>query len=373
MNRILIIGGGFAGISALRRLSNLKRRADVILIDKKKEFNFLPALPDIIGERIHPEFLTNRLEDISRICGCGFINAEVRGIDLGKQAVFTSGGDLNYDHLLIASGSETNFYGNEAVKKYAHKLDDVGDAQRILRSLAKGGLETFVIAGGGYTGVEIAANLRRYLIRHKRRGRIMIIERAASILGPLPEWMKRYIRANLSKLSIEVFLNTVVENIDGDRVSLSDRNVFDRAMLIWAAGVRTADFLSGSGVDKTPQGRLNVDGCLRIAQNCFVTGDAANFRYGKNPLRMAVQFAIAQGALAAENIMRSEKGLALKRYLPLDLGYIIPMANNRSCGKILGINTSGVVPTALHYLMCAYRSYGMRNKLGIIGGLIRRR
>lgn len=373
MSRILIIGGGFAGISALRGLSKLKGHADIILIDKKEEFNFLPALPDIIGERIRPEFLANRLEDVSRICGCRFINAEVRGIDLGKQMVFTSGGDLNYDHLLISSGSETNFYGNEAVKKYAHKLDDVGDAEKILQGLAGGGFETFMIAGGGYTGVEIAANLRRYLIRHKRRGRIVIIERADSILGPLPEWMKRYVSANLNKLSIEVFLNTVVENINGARVSLSSRGTFDKAMLIWAAGVKTADFLSGSGVDKTPQGRLNVDGYLRAAQRCFAVGDAANFYHRKSPLRMAVQFAVAQGALAAENIIRSEKGLALKRYLPLDPGYIIPMANNRSCGKILGINTSGVVPTVLHYLMCVYRSYGIRNKSGIVSSLIRRR
>jgi NADH dehydrogenase FAD-containing subunit len=88
-------------------------------------------------------------------------------------------------------------------------------------------------------------------------------------------------------------------------------------------------------------------------------------------LRMAVQFSIAQGECAAGNIARSIKGHALKKFVVRDLGYIIPLANNRSCGVIFGLKLKGVLPTALHLLMCMYRSYGVRNRLGIAGNLIK--
>jgi NADH dehydrogenase FAD-containing subunit len=101
-------------------------------------------------------------------------------------------------------------------------------------------------------------------------------------------------------------------------------------------------------------------------------GDAAYVSGKAGFLRMAVQFAITQGENAGINIINSIKGLRLKEYTPVDSGYIIPMANNKSCGLVLGMELKGFLPTVFHYIMCIYRSYSFRNKLGVINNLVGR-
>jgi NADH dehydrogenase len=323
----------------------------------------------VIGRNVNPAHLTYPIRAISEKFGFRFVNEEVKSIDLDKGVVFASG-NFQYDYLLIASGSQTNFYGNQEVQRFAYKLDDAEDAKRITEKIKEGSFDTCVISGGGYTGIEIATNLRAYLNKNSRKQRIIIVERAPSLLGPLPDWMKGYVLANLRKLEIEVLTNSVVEQVSQDKVVVSPGQVFHPAMLIWAAGVRTPDFVQNLAADKTPQGRLKVDEYLSIKPNCFVAGDSTGFAYKNSFLRMGVQFAILQSVCAASNIARSIAGKRLEKYKPLDLGYVIPMANNLSCGNILGVDLKGRLPTFLHYLMCVYRSYGFRNKTGMIKELL---
>ncbi len=371
MQKILIIGAGFGGLTAARDLCRSGLGLEVALIDKKNTLDFLPLLPDCIGCNINPEYLTYNLETAAGGSGFKFINEEVNSVDLGNKIVLTLNRKLDYDYLVIASGSEANFYGNDEIKKYVYRLDNVKDARLILEGLERNNFDYYIIFGAGYTGIEIATNLRMYLNKKSKNKRIIIAEKASSILGPLPEWMKEYTCNNLKKLNIELCLNSVIiEKIEERKVGLSCLKLVNNAMLIWAAGAKSADFLEQLDIDKDSQGRLKVDDYLRINKSCFCIGDAAYFSYKGKVLRMAVQFAIAQGESAAANIIRDIRGLELKRYKPRDLGFIIPMANNRSCGNVLGMNLKGALPTALHFLMCTYRSYGTRNKFGILYNLL---
>ncbi|MCM8797390.1 MAG: FAD-dependent oxidoreductase, partial [Candidatus Omnitrophica bacterium] len=286
------------------------------------------------------------------------------------QRVFAKRRTLDYDYLLIASGSETNFYNNADIQRRALTLGSVDDVKRIRQTLNQGNFGNFIICGGGYTGIEIASNLRIYLNKLGKKGNIIIVEQAPAILGQLPQWMKDYVMINLKELKIEVYVNNVVGKTEGQRVILSGGMVFDKAMVIWAAGVRTAAFIQELKLEKNPQGRIRVDDYLRIDARCFAAGDAALFIYKGAPLRMAVQFAISQGECAALNIINSINGLPLRRFIPRDLGYIIPVANNRSCGTVLGADLKGRLPTLLHFVMCIYRSYGIKNRLGILSQLI---
>ena len=203
-------------------------------------------------------------------------------------------------------------------------------------------------------------------MRKKKSNPIIIVERAPSILGPLPQWMKEYVSRNLRALNIEVLTNSVIETIGERRASISDKGTMNNTMVIWAAGVRTADFLQKLDLEKNPQGRVKVDEYLRLNQSCFVVGDTAYFSCKNIFLRMAVQFAIAQAHTAVDNIVNASLGKALRKYVPLDLGYIIPMANNRSCGNVLGMDMREEAATFFHYCMSVYRSYGFRNKVRII-------
>lgn len=367
MKKICIIGCGFAGIAALNRFRRSGLKVEVTIIDKKRTFDFLPMLPDVIGRGISPEYLAYEIEKP----GLNFINEEAISLNLEKKEVATTGKTLSYDYLLVASGSETNFYGNDQIKKYAFTLDSAADAVKILSALKQSSPGAIVVSGGGYTGVELATNLRLFLDKNKRQGRIVIVERAPAILGPLPEWMKAYVAENFKRLKVEVEVNTSISAIEADKVTLSDGRIIDDAMLIWAAGVKTCGFIQALQAEKSPQGRIRADDCLRLNDSCFAAGDAAFFAYGGASLRMAVQFSITEGGCAAANIIRSIRGEPLRKYKPLDLGYVIPMANNRSCGRIMGINMRGFIPTVLHFLMCIYRSRGLRNRSGIIKTLLR--
>ncbi len=371
MRRVVIIGGGFSGLFAARRLRKSDPNIEITLIDKKQGSDFLPTLPDCLGRGIEPQYLTYDITDMAQRLRFQFINDEVTAVDFYKKEVTLKNRVLSYDFLLIASGSETNFYGNENIQKYAYKLDDANDVRTICRVLKGDAYSAYIIGGGGYTGVEVATNLRCFLGKDKKAGKVVIVERAPSILGPLPEWMKKYVSDNLKVLDVEVFVDSAIEKIDGEKVYVSGARVFDNAVVIWAAGVKTAAFIQNLTVDKNPQGRIKVDEFLRLNENCFAAGDAAFFSYNNAYLRMAMQFSIVEGDLAAKNIINSIKGRKLKKYRPIDMGYIIPMANNRSCGVIMGFNLKGLLPTIFHFIMCVYRSFNWRNKFGIIKGLIK--
>ncbi|MCK9603755.1 MAG: FAD-dependent oxidoreductase [Candidatus Omnitrophica bacterium] len=371
MSKILIIGGGFGGLSAASRLYKLRDKLSVTLIDKKDTVDFLPMLPDCIGRGICPQALSYKIEKLARKFGFKFILKEVTAIDLDKKEASAGSEKFNYDYLIIASGSETNFYGNDNIKERAYTLDSVNDSGKIIEALRRRKFDNFIVGGGGYTGIEVATNLRLFLKNAKSPGRIIIVERSPAILGPLPEWMKKYVISNLKRLEIEVFVNSTIDKIEEDKVYFSEGRIINNAFTIWAAGVKTAGFIQDLKIDKNPQGRIKVDEYLRLNDSCFIAGDAANFSYKNIFLRMAVQFAIIQGDSAAANIIRDIKGLPLRKYRPLDLGYIIPMANNRSCGRVLGLNMKGVLPTIFHFIMCIYRSYGLKNKFAIIRDLIK--
>lgn len=396
MKKVIIIGGGFGGISAAKKLCRFRRDFAVILIDRKPVFDFLPLLPDCIGKKINPEVLSSKIGDIAKDYGFQFINEEVLSLSLQEREVSISSKVLNYDYLVIACGSETNFYSNNNIQDNAYKVDSVNDIKELIGLLEKDQFDTYVIGGGGYTGVELATNLRLFLNKHKRNSRIIIVERGPSILGPLPQWMKDYVSYNLKRLNVDVFLNSTIEKIEDNTIFISGRNILEHTLVVWAAGVKVPNFIYNLDIEKNAQGRIKVDDYLRLNDNCYVIGDAAYFMLQEsikhfpmplrkspkviaegdfldskgNFLRMAVQFAIFQGYQAAKNITRSIKGQKLKKYKPIDFGYIIPMANNRSCGKVFGINFKGIAATIFHFIMCVYRSHGIKNKIGIIKALI---
>lgn len=374
MKKVLILGCGFAGLSAAGCLAQFFRHnteVEIWAIDKSRHFNFLPLLPDCLGRGISAKFLSYDTEDFLRSKNIKFLNSPISAVDLEKKEVTVSARVLPYDYLLIASGTETNFYGNDALRRGAYKLDSIEDAEKLKQALADNSFDTYVVSGGGYTGIEVATNLRLYLNKKSLNKRVAIIERQPAILGPLPDWMKDYVQKDLKELDIEVFTETSIKQAGTREISLTNGVKFTNAMLIWTAGVKTDDYIQNLKAEKNPQGRIKVDDFLRLNAACFVAGDAGFFEYQGGALRMSVQFAITQGRHAALNIMRSILGKTLLAYKPQDPGYIIPLANNRACGKILGKDMQGRLVIALHYIMCIYRTPGLGNKLGIIKDLIK--
>jgi len=369
MKKIVIIGGGFAGLTAAISLSKKRDRFEVILIDKKSCFNALPALPDVISARISPESIELSLSKQATTCGFTFLHNEVRSLDCDKKKVTLKNSTIGFDYLVVASGTQTNFYGNTEIEKNAYTLDCVEDARALSNALKKKDIKNIVIAGGGYTGIEIATHIRRFFGYDDLSRHIIIVEKAAVLLGPLPQYFKAYAQKNIEKLNVEVILDASVEKIEKDTINISNGLKLEKAMLIWCAGVRTPDFFNNLDVEKNNQGRIKVNEFLIFNEYCFAIGDSALFYHKGKPLRMAVQFAIAQAELLVHNIKQIEDGKELKKFKPVDYGYIIPMANSRSCGEILGVVFYGLIPTWLHYFMCIFRNFGIRNRLRVIKDL----
>jgi NADH:ubiquinone reductase (H+-translocating) len=371
MKKIVIIGGGFAGLSAARRLSAARGDCEVTLVDKRSESQFLPMLPDIIGRDIPGRALSYSLEDAARRWDFRFLKDEVRSADLEKKEVRLSGPSLAFDYLVITGGTKTNFYGQAAVEKQAFTFDSVEDALRIKTELEKDSCDSFMVAGGGYTGIEIATSLWRFFNKRGKKKKIIIVEKADDILAVLHEKFRVYVGKNLEKMGIEVLVRDGVKVIEPGLVKLASGKTFQRAMLIWTAGVKTEDFVWKLPNKKTNQGRLEVDPFLRIADNVFVAGDAAAFMSEGKPLRMGIQFSLMEGSCAAGNILRHIQGKELKPYKPADLGYIVPMANNKSCGIALGLKIYGLPGILLHYFMCLFRTWTWENRIKIIKSLLK--
>lgn len=372
MTHVVVIGGGFSGVAAVKRLIKAGADISVTLIDQRETSDFLPLLPDIIGQKIEPQYAHFSLRNMCSKRGVEFVCGAVTRLDFDKRTVFVGEKAIAYDYLVLASGSETNFYGNDEIARKAYTLDNVDDAGKILQILKAGDYQEYVIVGGGYTGIEIATNLWAYFKKHDMQKHITIVQITDAILNNLPQLFREYAIDNLKQLGIEVKLKTSVDRYDDNTVSLSSGKVINQAALIWSAGVRTVEYIQELAVEKTPQGRLTIDEFLRLNERVFVVGDGAGSVGGNDPVRMGVQFSIMEGQRAAGNILRSIYGKALKRCKLVDLGYIIPMANGRSCGKVLGITVWGRLATFFHYFMCSYRSIGIKNKLGILRCVLRR-
>lgn len=365
------MGGGFAGLSAVRQLRRFHKDMETVLVDRRETTEFLPLLPDIVGGRISVYSARWPLAVLADLLGFRFVHESAVSADFEKRRLTCWEQELEYDALILAAGSETEFYGNKPVQQSAFRLDDCDDAEHLAKALGKPEVGVCVIAGGGYTGVELAAQIRRRFMREKRSPRIVLVEKDSTILRVLPDWMIRYVKTNLRRLKVDVFENTELRDVHESEVTLSNGMKLAPAVLVWTAGVKACALPDQAGLERASQKRAVVDAHLKARENVFVAGDSACVMHNSKPLRMSVQNAIAQGACAAINAAHELTGQKMRAYWPADLGFVLPMANGRSCGNILGLNIRGLLPGFLHYVMCLYRGQAAKQKRAMLRDLIR--
>jgi len=371
MAEAVIIGGGFAGLAAARRLTRARRGIRVTLVDRKPTFDFLPLLPDIAGGRIPAGAASAPLAGLARRAGFAFRQDAIEGIDAARGRAIGQVGSYPYDALLLACGSEPDFYGSRQFREHAARLHSCGDAERLSAALAEPRLGACLVAGGGYTGLETATHLRRRFARERRPVRIIVVEAGPALLGGLPDWMRRYARDNLARLDIEVRENCRIADLAPRAVALSDGSRYEPAMAIWCAGVRAAGLTQRLPAAAGPRGRIPVSAALEAdgLPGLFAAGDAAAWMGPGGPLRLSVQAARMQGERAADNLVRRLRGRPLRAYRPRDPGFVLPMANGRSCGVAAGLRLRGCLPTAAHYGLCLLYLPGARRKGALLRAL----
>src|SRR5437879_9013717 len=273
---VVIVGAGFGGLRAARTL----RRApvEVILIDRHNYHLFQPLLYQVATAGLEPEQIAKPVRAILRgQANLEFRLGDVTGVDFAARRVVTDAGPVAYDHLILALGGETNFFGLEGVQRHAIGLKDIPEAvairNHVLRCFEQAMLEadadgrrallTMVVVGGGPTGVEMAGALseliRLVLVKDYPRlniadVRILLLEAADRLLGAMPPKLRQAAADTLWKKHVEVRFGAAVEEFDGTRVRLKGGEVIPARTLLWAAGVQAAGLARRLGLRTARQG-----------------------------------------------------------------------------------------------------------------------
>lgn len=367
--RIVIVGGGFAGINALKALKHVD--AEVIVIDKRSSQNFQPLLfqvatCNISGEDVQSP-IREFLKDHEHI---QFIKDFVHKIDPKEKKVYTdTGWKISYDYLLLTAGSVINHYGMEDVSKNSFSMKSSRDALKLrtyilneLDAAANSASEdqdkhlTFVIAGGGATGVELAGSLLElvednwnlyYPRLRNKKPKVYLLEGAPSILTNLPEKEQKTAIRWLEDMNVKVCLNTQITGYDGNFVQIKDGEPIETKTLIWAAGVKVNPLVNDMGFEQGHAGRLVVEPTLQVKGDptILAAGDTAHFepKPGDRPLPMTAAVASQAGVTAGRNLKALCEGRPLEEFKYRDKGFIAIIGHGKAVGVVNGRTMSGFI------------------------------
>lgn len=365
---LVIIGGGFAGRQACRALRG--SGAEVCLIDPNPYTTMLPALPDIAGgwvsERLARHPLRDALPPEVRL-----LAQAVRSIDLDARQLVAGDETIDYQQLLIAPGSTPRPAPTELAREHLHTLGTLQDAVRIRESFAAYLQKTehplIVVAGSGYTGLELALSLFARARAAGKNCRAAIVDPKPILLPSLPEKQRQYVLDFLHRQGIRVQLGSAVDSFDGRSVVVAGETLPD-VFFCWAAGSVLAIPEIRGNVERLRDGRLKVAPDLSLPDypDVFAAGDAAALEPRGEPLRKAVNFAYYGGRCAGRNLARRRRGRPTRPFRPVDLGWVVPF-HFTSLGRLpLGIWVHGRLGLRLHHLMCGIRNYSLANFAGCL-------
>jgi NADH dehydrogenase len=395
MNHVVIIGAGFGGLAAVKKLIRAKpANTKITLIDQRNHHLFQPLLYQVATAGLSPAEIAVPIRSI--------IRAGARGVDVLMQRVveihsttreilFEDGQRVKYDQLILACGASHSYFGNDAWEEQAPGLKTLEQATEIRRRIleaferaestpdeaARRDFMTFVIVGGGPTGVELAGSIgeisRQTLRKDFSRiephsARIVLIEAGKRILPSFSPELSRRAMRDLEKLGVTVWTSMRVTNVTADGVELGDEKVRAKTVL-WAAGVKASDVGAKLGVPLDPQGRIEVDQDLRVKgfDNIFAIGDMARFtdeRYGVLPGLAPV--AMQQGRWVARNVLRAIESQPLLPFRYIDKGQMATIGRKKAVSEFRGIRMTGIFAWLAWLFVHIYYLVGFRSRLFVL-------
>jgi len=371
--RIVILGGGFAGVyTALHLEQALKRRDDfeILLINKENYFVFQPMLAEVVSGSVG---ILDTVSPIRRMLPRTDLHVrDIESIDTRNQTVTTTPGFrqqpniVHYDHLVIALGNVTDFRGLRGLPEHAIPFKNLGDAlyirNHIIHALEEAAIEhmderlrkqllTFVVAGGGFSGVEVVAEIndfvrkviRNYPQINSRDVRVVLLHALDRILPELDEKLARYAQKILAQRGVEIRLNTKLEAATGEEAILADNTRISTKTLISTVPSSPNPIIDLLELPKE-RGRLKVDPSLQVAgtKNVWALGDCALVPMSDGGIcPPTAQFAIRQAKTAAHNIVRALRGGESKSFQFKELGKLGVLGHRSAVAQVFGVNVSG--------------------------------
>jgi NADH dehydrogenase len=387
--RVVVVGAGFAGASLIRQLPP-SLRGEVLLVDRAEDYPFIPLIHEVAVGRIHPDSVRS---PIPPLCAgrCSFLQAEVTGVHLAERALETSAGRIGYEYLVLAAGNEASPPPN-GLGSHLQLFWTLEDALRLRASLRNAwhaaighrgedephpGDLTVAIAGGGATGVELAAEIAalfQYLRKRSTRRpavepRVVLLEAERRLIGWLPEYFHEVAMEQLEHLGVEVRLNAPVREANERGLLAGDQWVSARIRL-WAAGIEVSALAVELPGEHDPTGRIRVDEHLSLPghDEVYVLGDAAVYedpRHG--PLPPTASVAVQQGPWTARDLSRRLRGRNAPRERPpfrfINRGYVVSLGPESAVADALGIRLKGRAAQALYRGVLLYYLKSRRDRV----------
>ncbi|MDQ2689374.1 MAG: NAD(P)/FAD-dependent oxidoreductase [Chloroflexota bacterium] len=376
-HRVLVLGGGFAGVETARHLEKLTRRRDdveVWLVSRENFSLFTPLLPEVCSGNLEARHCVTALRAQLRRPSSWAVTAEVEEIDLDAKQVRVMGGDgdphrLNYDTLVIALGGETATFGIKGIQQYAVGMKTLADAfalrNRVIEMLERAELEedeaerqaqlTFVVGGAGFSGVETAGEIEDFVRRVRKRfypkirdGEVRghIVELKDRVLPEMPAEMGEYAARKLRERGFEIHLGTPIKEVREDGVVIGDGQFIASRTVIWTGGVRPSPLVRDSGIEVDKAGRALVQATMETNRpGVWAIGDCAMIPRadGEGFNAPTAQNAVREAKQLARNILARIDGrpdaIAPFRYEPL--GTLASIGHHTGVGVVLGVRVRG--------------------------------
>ena len=388
--QVVIVGAGFGGLWTARALAD--GPADVLLLDRNNFHTFWPLLYQVGAAEIEATEIAYPVRSaLRKHSNVRFQMAEAEELDTDQRILRTRAREIPYDILVLALGSTPHFFGVPGGDRHAFPLKTLDDGlelrNRILSRFELAAAEpnrqhrrrllTFVIVGGGTTGVELAgalAELIRSLCRRdytELRGEpasVIIVEALDTLLAEFPADLGSYARTRLTRMGVQVRLSTKVDEVTRDSVRLADGGVIETETVIWTAGVRGHPLAKAWGLPTSPKGTVVVEATLqaRGVPHVYVVGDLAHLEQDGAPLPMIAPVAIQQAKIAARNIVRELRGGRLESFRYREPGRLAVIGRNKAVAQIKGRTLTGFLAWVLWAGTHIAKLIGFRNKLLVL-------
>ncbi|MCM3764281.1 NAD(P)/FAD-dependent oxidoreductase [Neobacillus niacini] len=363
--KIVILGGGYGGLITSKRLEKLLKsgEADVTLINKHN-YHYLTTQLHKIGVRTAADRqIAISIPELIDPNKTRFIKAEVTSVDTANQEVHLEGGTaIQYDYLLVALGFEVATFGIPGVKEHAFEIRSFKSSKAIYHQIIKQfnlykedqdpSRLTFVVAGGGFTGVEIlgelADGLPKLCKEHDipfEKIRIVAVEAAASVIPFFPKQSIEYTINTLKKMNVELITSTKILEVTAEKIRLENSLDIPTRTLIWSCGVKANSIVEKFGFPME-RGKIALDPYLRVKNmnNVFSIGDCSLFmKDEKNALPPTAQVALQQAPVCAKNIVATIRGEELKVFEYHHKGSVASIGNFAAVGLVGSVRLSGLI------------------------------
>jgi len=388
LKRIVIIGGGFGGLHLAKSLKN--KGFQVVMLDKNNYHTFQPLLYQVATAGLEPDSIAYPIRKIFKSTDHFYFRmADVSEVIADKKLVVTNIGTVEYDYLVLATGTTTNFFGMQELEEHAMSMKSVSEALD-LRSLMLQNFEkalltdskeeqealmTFAIVGAGPTGVELAgalAELKNHVLPSDypdldiRRMTIHLIEMADKVLPPMSDHASNTALKYLEKLGATVWLNQSVKEYDGKKVSFANGKTLLAETLIWAAGVK-GNLIQGLDKAEVEKGRYKVDRINRIEayDDIYAIGDVSIMHTEAFPdgLPMLAPVANQQGSFLAKNLIRLKQNKSTEEFEYLDKGVMATVGRNRAVVDLEKVKFKGAFAWFIWMFVHLLTLVGFRNKV----------